>query len=219
MAGGLIDFSLQFGGRTYENAADGLDDLSKRLGKSMKSLGPIMRTEVDRSLRNVGKVMASRHSATYAPDRKLPDGRASGRLQKRSGGLLRALLNGKVIASNREVVGTLAVPGYAGIHEDGSIVKARGRYMAIPLPAALDSRGIPLKRGPRDWDNTFVFESKKGNLLIARREATGIVPLYVLKTKVKIPPRLGLQAALNREGESLEGRLIDAVLKKIDRDL
>ena len=41
--------------------------------------------------------------------------------------------------------------------------------------------------------NTFVQYSKKGNLLIFQKRSRGsIVPLYILKKRVKIPARLGL---------------------------
>ena len=58
---------------------------------------------------------------------------------------------------------------------------------ASRCPAALDSTGQPLQSSPRDWPNTFVAQSKAGNLLIFQRRGTSIVPLYVLKTSVYHP--------------------------------
>ena len=49
-----------------------------------------------------------------------------------------------------------------------------GKYLCIPLPAALDSSGLPLKSSPRDWPNTFCAKSKAGNLLIFQRRGTSI---------------------------------------------
>ena len=83
----------------------------------------------------------------------------------------------------------------ANILETGGTIKAkRGKYLAIPLPAALTKAGAPRKgkTSPRDWPNTFVNRSKKGNLIIFQKKGKRArdqrpTPLYVLKKQVKIP--------------------------------
>lgn len=51
------------------------------------------------------------------------------------------------------------------------------RHLAIPIPG-----GARKNTRPRDYDNTFVFKSKKGNLLIAQR-AVGISSLSTGKSR------------------------------------
>ena len=61
------------------------------------------------------------------------------------------------------------------------------RYLAIPIGARKNTR-------PRDYKNTFVFKSKKGNLLVAQRKGgkakkgkTGLMKLlFLLRKFVKI---------------------------------
>ena len=91
-----------------------------------------------------------------------------------------------------------SLPGYVGIHERGGTIRPRrARYLTIPLPAALDSRGVALRARARDWPDTFIATSRRGNLIIfQRRGRKEVVPLYVLKKSVRIPPRLGLTRTL-----------------------
>jgi hypothetical protein len=70
------------------------------------------------------------------------------------------------------------------------------RVAASRSSAALDSKGVPLKANPRMWDSTFVATLKAGNLLIFQRQGPNIIPLYVQKASVYIPPRLGLSDAI-----------------------
>lgn len=85
----------------------------------------------------------------------------------------------------------------------GSLSEVTGKpikYLAIPINARKNTR-------PRDYKNTFVFESKKGNLLIAQRAKAGRFTgrggysksapkqqgamniLFVLKKSVKYPAK------------------------------
>jgi hypothetical protein len=73
-----------------------------------------------------------------------------------------------------------------------------------------------LKRRARDWDNTFVRMSRRGNLIIFRKDGVGrVVPLYLLKKSVRIPQRLGLE-------ETVENNLpyfAEKALKAIEKEL
>lgn len=69
------------------------------------------------------------------------------------------------------------------------------RHLAIPIPG-----GARKNTRPRDYDNTFVFKSKKGNLLIAQR-AVGLSSLssgrsyYAFTGRGSSPKRAGNYAS------------------------
>lgn len=79
---------------------------------------------------------------------------------------------------------------YWRIQEVGGVINAKpGGWLTVPLPAALDARGVA--RRARTYPNTFIARSKVGNLLIFQKQGGGqIVPLFVLRKSVKLP---GLQ--------------------------
>lgn len=106
------------------------------------------------------------------------------------------------------VTGTIS-PGLLTVHETGATITAKSsKYLTIPLRAALDSRGLPLRQRARDWENTFVASSKNGrNLFIYQRQGKDIVPLYLLKSSVYIPPRLKMRDTVAEFGDLLYWRL------------
>ena len=80
--------------------------------------------------------------------------------------------------------------GEAAVHEHGATIRPRrAKYLAIPLPAALSSRGTLLRR-PRKWKNTFVAKSRKGNLIIFQKRGKTIIPLFVPSTNLVVAPRV-----------------------------
>lgn len=86
---------------------------------------------------------------------------------------------------------------YLRIHETGGTIRPRSaRYLTVPLPAARDASGMPIKKSARDWDKTFVMRSKNGNLIVARRVGRTVVPLYLLVRQIAIAPRLGMRQRL-----------------------
>ncbi len=87
--------------------------------------------------------------------------------------------------------------------------------MFVPLPAALTATGKPKKMGPRQWRNTFIAESRKGNLLLFQRQGRKLVPLYVLKSKVRIRPRLGLADTMRRGVPAFADKALEALLDAI----
>lgn len=96
---------------------------------------------------------------------------------------------------------------YANLQEyGGTITPKNGRYLALPIGKALGPRGIPKKRGPREYPDGFFFTSKRGNLLFGVRVGKGkrkkIEPLYWLRESVKIPPRFGFRKTWNELGKN-----------------
>lgn len=102
-------------------------------------------------------------------------------------------------------------------HETGARISARNaKYLTIPFRTALDSRGLPLKRSARDWDRTFVRMSRKGNLIIYRKDGSGrVIPLYLLKRSVYIPPRLGMKETVESELPYFEAKALRAIEKEL----
>lgn len=206
--------NLDVGGKRFENAALGLRFLAARSASAILDLTPIARREMIDILDTVVDAMQQRHSTRWRWGRRLPEGERQGKLAKRSGASLRAL-KPKIKDRAEEVTGTIVVPFPLSVHETGATIRARGKLLAIPLEAALTSRGTPKKRGPRAWRNTFVARSRKGNLLIFQKKAGKIIPLYVLKDRVKIPRRLGLGITMDKAAPVYIERVFDKAVRQL----
>lgn len=103
------------------------------------------------------------------------------------------------------------------IHETGGTVEPkRGAYMALPLRAALDSRGVPLKSGPGNWTDTFIMRSKRGNPIVFQRRGRHIIPLYLLLKKATIPARLRLGETIDSNLGYFQSRAIEAFERSFD---
>jgi hypothetical protein len=186
-----IVFGLDWQGRRFSDASEGMRAFAADTEKAVEKAAPALRHELETYLRGVALAMEKRHSQPWHPGTSPP-----GALFRRSGALVAAIrdsvrVSGQTLDNIEGRIG--ASVEYAHIQEyGGTIVPTTAKYLAIPLPNALDVRGVPLKAGPREWSNTFVARSKAGNLLIFQKQSIRIVPLYVLKNKVTIPARLGL---------------------------
>lgn len=118
------------------------------------------------------------------------------RLARRSGALIRATtvstrtiggdILGRLFVSERAPAGR---PGgarpyrYAYVHEFGATIRPKRRqYLAIPL------NDLARAHRPRDFD-LFVIRSRRGNLLLVARAGDGLLPMYVLKKRVRVPAR------------------------------
>jgi hypothetical protein len=124
-------------------------------------------------------------------------------------GALRAALGSSVQVTGHTVTGTLGYVGtgvaaYAGVHEgiDGRsetvIRPTRGKFLAIPLPAARTAAGVA-KGGPRDFPNTFIARSRAGNLIVFERLGNKeIRPLFLLRSEVRIKPRPALRPTVDK---------------------
>jgi hypothetical protein len=102
------------------------------------------------------------------------------------------------------------------VHETGATIRARGKFLTLPLRAALDGRGI--SRGPaRSFQNTFVARSDRGNLIIFQRLGQDrVVPLFLLRRQVTIPPRLRLRETVAYESGYFLSKAITAMAKEFD---
>lgn len=209
---------LDYRNERYLSVEKGLLAVTSDLGGSVEAIGPIVRGLLKEYMTGVVLSVRKRMQTPY-PGGTSPAGAFPGTLSKRSG-----KLQSEMVPARIEVKGSRALdsevsftlPGIAAVHERGAVIRpVRAQYLTVPLPAALDSRGVPRKPRARDWPNTFIFRSKKGNLLIAQSNgAGGITPLYVLKKSVTIPKRLAFQEAFEAGRDFLADKIADEVIRE-----
>lgn len=215
MANEVITVELNYQNKRYNSAYLGLKEFARVTKTSLDGLGMPVAIELRRFLKSSMGELASRHSQPYSGEDRTPERP----LRRRSGGMYRALLSSYEVrhgASIESVVGEIGLPQKYIVHETGAVITPKkAKYLTIPLPAALRPNGTPIKQSARDWDNTFVGKSKKGNLLIFRKTTSGIVPLYALRKQVKIPPRLGLVNTMEAKLPAMIDRMFEAMLDSL----
>ena len=205
---------FEFRNQRFNDAAAGLKAFYEVLGKNWDGAAQALSREMREFLAQVVEAIVQRNSEAW------PGGTSESSLSKRSGNLISAIGGSMRVSGStfNDIQGSVGAPGvqYAKIQETGGVVKAKnGKFLAIPLPAALDSNGLPLQSSPRSWPNTFCATSKAGNLIIFQKRGTSIVPLYVLKTQVTIPPRLGMRKTLEAGVPYFVERAMDAMVKEV----
>jgi hypothetical protein len=186
----VAELEISVGGKVFDNLEAGVDHLVTELERDTDNAVLAVGVEMQRALQLVAKSIAEKHANPWNGSVV----NTSRYLQARSGGGIRSILQSVRMTDNTpKLVGAQISTGALTVHETGATVTAkRAKYLTIPLPAALDSVGLPLRARARDWDNTFVARSKKGTLLIFRKDGKEITPLYLLKRSVYIPPRLAM---------------------------
>ena len=219
----LFDLALRIhgpeGDRTFDTAHAGLTAFAKDVGQavSVKNVNPIIASVLKRHLQIVAEAMVQRHSTRWSPGQKLPTGPTTGKLAIRSGEGLRRLRDVKVFV-DKVVTGEIGGPFYLTTHEEGRTIRAKKQFMTIPLPAAMDSRGVPLRPSLRNWQNTFLMplESgktgrKKQGFVVAIKRGGRVVPIYALVKTVRVPRRLGLGVTLRKANPALVDRVLNAL--------
>lgn len=210
----MPDFSLEleFRNKRWKDAQKGLEAFAKTLKGGIDGAAPVLGKELQLMLEGIAEAMAQRHGNPW------PGGTSPTTLSVRSGEGIQSIRDSvKVIGSTlNDLQGEIGAKFPMSVHEEGAtITPKKAKFLTIPLPAALNANGTPKKASARDWDNTFVARSKAGNLIIFRKEGTGIVPLYVLKTSVTIPPRLGLRKTINAAIPYFVERAMDEMVKAV----
>lgn len=214
MADGFV-IEFEFRDQRYQDAALGLKALQRELNLDWDGQVKTLSTELKSFLGSVIDALRSRHGNAY------PGGTSANSLSVRSGKFIAGLKDAVTVSGQtfETLQGSIAIPFPGVVHEFGATIKAKGKLLTIPLPAAMDSRGVPLKPKARDWDKTFVAKTKAGNLVIFRRDGTKVVPLYVLKDKVVIPPRLNARATLQAGLPYFVDRAMDAMVRDMAKKL
>lgn len=200
MAGGVLSLTLKYGSRSFVNAAQGVEQFRRDLGVAWagtaKKASPAVRAYLD----HVAQDLAETHGGAWSPNQRGD----SEVLLRRSGKAVNSILRSVRVTGTTwsTLKGVIGGVGYLYVHEYGGTIKKTDGMMAIPLPAALTSSGMK-RTQTRHWKNTFVAMSRNGNLIIFQRRGTGrtrhIVPLYLLRSSVKIRPRLGMRRELERQ--------------------
>ena len=208
------EINFEFRSQRFQDAEKGLKAFSDVLMKDWDGSAKVLSAELKDFLDSVAQALANRHSGGW------PGGTTAATLSRRSGALTDAIIKSVEVlgATMNTIEGHIGAPGipYARIQEDGGTITAKGgKFLCIPLPAALDSNGLPLQSSPREWPNTFCARSKAGNLLIFQRVGTNIRPLYVLKESVVIPARLGMKTTLDAGLPYFVSRAMDEMVRNI----
>lgn len=203
--------SLLYKNTMYSDASSGMQALQRDFEASAARIKPMLAQELLRHLQIVAQTLAQKHSGAW------PGGTTSSSLSRRSGEAMDSLKKGvKVTDGIGGIEGSMSGAFYLTIHEYGGTIRAtKAQYLTIPLKAALNSNGTPKKRSAREWNNTFVGQSKAGNLIIFQRQGRQLIPLYVLKKSVKIKARLGLRKAQEDAVDAFIGRVANIVAEDI----
>lgn len=125
---------------------------------------------------------------------------------------------GAKTVQTRQGVGSLVGTGgevgqkpvvYASIQDKGGTIRPkRKKWLAVPLPG---TKGIP-----ENFPDSFIVKSKAGRLLIVQRkwmkvrggansrQTSDLVPLFVLKKEVKLPPTFWFTNVIRGRAQELE---------------
>lgn len=213
-----VILELDYRGKRYKDVNKGLNAVGADFGKSVEAMTPLVRSLLTQYMEGVVQSVRDRMQVPWPQGTSAP-GTFPGTLSRRSGELQSQFVPSRINVRGGSI-GDLEVsftlPGIAAVHERGAtIFPKKAKYLTVPLPAALDSRGVALKPRARDWMNTFVLRSKKGNLLIVQKQpGGGLKPLYVLKKSVTIPKRLGFQEAFEAGLDFLADQIANEIIRE-----
>jgi hypothetical protein len=194
MAKGAYTVEFSFRGKRFQDADKGLRYFGQAIKQDYEKVGPVLKKDLELWLQGVAARMVKDHSG------KWPGGTTGKTLSKRSGRGLQSIVESIKVTGDKpsDIQGHIGGVFYLRTQEFGATIRPKkAKYLAVPLPSALNENGVPLRPGPRDWENTFVKMSKSGHLMIFRKLGKDIIPLYILLKEVTIPPRLGMRDTLN----------------------
>lgn len=142
---------------------------------------------------------------------------------KRRTGALGKSLKAIVVGNNLETLEGIVYSDivYAPIHEYGGVITAKnayrgvpgGPYLNIPLPPNQTGAGVTRKSAKQVFDDGgFIYQSKRGNWLVAQNKNGTLQNMFVLKKQVTIEPRLGIRKAIDDETPHMMEGMQQAVL-------
>ena len=124
-------------------------------------------------------------------------------LKSRKGALIGGLKTGRRARGSgvpSSVSVTFLFRPWMAIHETGGTIRAKKKYLALPLPGAMRADGAMKRRNPNGWRQfgSFILTAKSGKKFIAYRSKTTkqLVFLYHLVDKVEMSKRLDLRGAI-----------------------
>lgn len=136
------------------------------------------------------------------------------RLTNRSGNL-RDSFQGKVFTGTDQV--TVMVGSdlpYARSQEYGGTIFGKP-WLAVPLPSALGSSGIPAYPNLRSIPDLRFIKRKGKNPLMARVGKGFFIPMYVLVHSVTLKARLGLRTVMQRVFVDESGFFIQSMRRQL----
>lgn len=211
-----IEIELEWRSKRYRDVERGLRVVAKDIERDFEQITPLVKKILRDYMAGVVRSVAQRADGPY-PTGTSPAGQFPGSLSKRSGKLLSSLNESRIeVQGSDDIEVSYTLTGIASVHERGATIRPkRAKYLTVPLPPALNSNGTPKKKSARDWQNTFVLKSRKGNLLIVQKAGGGqITPLYVLRKQVTIPQRLGFGDAFQAGRDFLADKIADDVIRE-----
>jgi len=218
MAEPATEIVFEYKNKRFKDAAVGLAYFSRDLSVNFeREAVKALKIELKWFLQGVIRALETRHAGNW------PGGTTPNTLSRRSGGAMDSLyFEVNKARTIKNLQARIGGKSWLKVHEFGTVGKAgtlpdivpvRATYLTVPLPAALDSRGVPLKASARDWENTFRWDNPNtGKKFIATKGADGkLVLLYILLTVVSIPARLGMRKTLEAGKSFLIDRAIDRI--------
>jgi hypothetical protein len=189
-----MKFTVKHNGQPTASPSAALESAKRKLSMyEEKHIKAIAMGALQEFIDRVNLTMRSKHGRAW------PGGTGANTLSRRSGRGLAALGAAKLVRRTRSIAAVFTLPRYLAMQEFGVISTAKGRFLTIPLPAALNADGTPKKRSARQWRGTFLVKGKKGQWIVCTKRGRRIIPLYVLKPTVRIAPRLGLRKVMRKE--------------------
>jgi hypothetical protein len=206
-----ITVTANFQGKSFASPLAVSKAVTNALTKNVEAGMQAIAVELKNALDKLYEDLAEKHGTAW------PEGTTASSLSVRSGRGLRTIKDSiKVEQNGPEITGTISA-GSLSVHETGATITPRkAQYLTVPLTPALNSQGLPLRSSAREWDNTFIATSRRGNLIIFQRNTGGkITPLYLLRKSVRIPPRLGMTKMFEDMIPHFERKAIDALEKAL----
>ena len=209
------NITVEVAGKSFSSLERAFEFITKSISASVDKGAQKVSRELLKALNEVAGKMQELHGSAWSPGRGPSD-----RLRKRSRGAgpaIKKTIKVRLASKIDNIEGRIGAPFPISVHEKGATIRpTKSTFLTIPLPAALDSRGVPLKIRARDWENTFIAPGRSGRfLLIYQRRMGRIVPLYKLAKEVKLPPRLRLEEHLLKELKHFEQRMLDIMEREI----
>ncbi len=216
-----VTFSIQIDSKRYPTLSGGFDALGKKFQRGKREVQSILKRELLVFLNEIATEMEAKHSGRW------PSGTGSDSLSSRTGKGVKSIRRSIVVSgeSLADTKGSMGASPLMALHETGAEIKPTNKkYMAIPLDAAMDSRGVPKRISPRDWDRTFVSRAKSGKLFIFRKVGRRVVPMYLLigagesQSSVKIPARLGMVNTARKGMDAFVERYVNKLTAEMMHD-
>ena len=138
----------------------------------------------------------------------------------RSGGLGGSFMAEPMGSAKDPAVAVFSTHPAARIQEKGGVVNEKGKLLTLPLARAMTGSGVS-RGSARQWpeQDTYVGRSKGGNFVIyleeMRGKIHGRVPLFLLRRRVTLSPKLGFLQAWDENEPALNQDLAAAASEVI----